>query len=249
VTAELASVFRSAVERAGLGFEVDCPALPEPVYVDRDMWEKVVLNLLSNALKFTFEGSIRVAVRAEPGQAVVTVADTGIGVPESEAPLLFERFHRIENARSRSNEGSGIGLALVKELVELHGGTIAAASRENVGTTFTVRLPLGDAHLPQDALVARETPPRSRPPRSRSSRRPRAGFRRTRPTRTPTPKPPDAGRPTGRTARCPRRSSSPTTTPTCARTSPACCAGPATTSPWSTTGSTRWRRPARRRPT
>ena len=154
VTAELASVFRSAIERAGLGFDVDCPALPEPVYVDRDMWEKVVLNLLSNALKFTFEGSIRVAVRAEPGQAVVTVADTGIGVPESESPLLFERFHRIESARSRSNEGSGIGLALVKELVELHGGTIAAVSQENVGTTFTIRLPLGDAHLPHDALVA-----------------------------------------------------------------------------------------------
>ena len=154
VVAELASVFRSAIERAGLDFEVDCPALPEPVYVDRDMWEKVVLNLLSNALKFTFEGSIRVAVRAEPGRAVLTVADTGIGVPQSETPLLFERFHRIESARSRSNEGSGIGLALVKELVELHGGTIAAASRENVGTTFTVRLPLGDAHLPHDALLA-----------------------------------------------------------------------------------------------
>jgi PAS domain S-box-containing protein len=154
-TAEFASVFRSAIERAGLRFDVDCPALPEPVYVDRDMWEKVVLNLLSNALKFTFEGSIGVAVRAERGQAVVTVADTGIGVPESEAPLLFERFHRIENARSRSSEGSGIGLALVKELVELHGGTIAADSRENIGTTFTIRVPLGAAHLPQDALIAR----------------------------------------------------------------------------------------------
>jgi PAS domain S-box-containing protein len=152
-TAEFASVFRSAVERAGLRFEVDCRALPEPVYVDRDMWEKIVLNLLSNALKFTFEGSIGVAVRAERGRAVVTVADTGIGVPQSEAPLLFERFHRIENARSRSNEGSGIGLALVKELVELHGGTIAADSREGVGTTFTVRMPLGAAHLPQDALI------------------------------------------------------------------------------------------------
>ena len=153
VTAELASLFRSAVDRAGLTFEVDCPPLPEPVYLDRGMWEKVVLNLLSNALKFTFDGSIRIAVRAEGGQAVVTIADTGIGVPRPEIPRLFERFHRIENARARSNEGSGIGLALVQELIQLHGGTISAASVEGEGTTFTVRLPFGHAHLPAGALV------------------------------------------------------------------------------------------------
>ncbi len=153
VTAELASVFRSAVDRAGLAFEVDCPPLPEPVYLDRGMWEKVVLNLLSNALKFTFDGSIHIAVRAEGGQAVVTVADTGIGVPAREMPRLFERFHRIENTRSRSNEGSGIGLALVQELVQLHGGVITASSTEGAGTTFIIRLPFGHAHLPADALV------------------------------------------------------------------------------------------------
>ncbi len=153
VTAELASVFRSAVDRAGLAFKVDCPPLPEPVYLDRGMWEKVVLNLLSNALKFTFDGSIHVAVRAEGGQAVVAVADTGIGVPAGEMPRLFERFHRIENTRSRSNEGSGIGLALVQELVQLHGGTITASSTEGAGTTFTIRLPFGHAHLPADALI------------------------------------------------------------------------------------------------
>jgi PAS domain S-box-containing protein len=153
VTAELASVFRSAVDRAGLAFDVDCPPLPEPVYLDRGMWEKVVLNLLSNALKFTFDGYVRVAVRAEGGQAVVTVADTGIGVPGHEIPRLFERFHRIENARARSNEGSGIGLALVQELVQLHGGTIAASSAIGEGTTFTIRLPFGHAHLPIGAIV------------------------------------------------------------------------------------------------
>ncbi|MDG9702802.1 SpoIIE family protein phosphatase [Streptomyces sp. DH37] len=148
VTAELASVFRSAVDRAGLAFEVDCPTLPEPVHLDRDMWEKVVLNLLSNALKFTFEGSIGVRLRAEEGQAVLLVSDTGIGVPAEELPRLFERFHRIENARARSNEGSGIGLALVKELVGLHGGTITADSVEGEGTVFTIRLPMGSARPP-----------------------------------------------------------------------------------------------------
>ncbi|MFJ6728821.1 SpoIIE family protein phosphatase [Streptomyces sp. NPDC091281] len=158
VTAELAGVFRSAVERAGLTLEVDCPPLDEPVHVDRGMWEKVVLNLLSNALKFTFEGTIRLTVRAGEAHAVVTVEDTGVGVPAAEMPRLFERFHRIENTRSRSHEGSGIGLALVKELVLLHGGTIDAASEEDAGTRFTVRLPRGTGHLPADARVTDAAP-------------------------------------------------------------------------------------------
>ncbi|BBZ28465.1 histidine kinase [Mycolicibacterium madagascariense] len=153
VTAELASVFRSAVDRAGLDLVVDAEPLENPVYVDRDMWEKVVLNLLSNALKFTFDGAITVRVTSEGGEAVVTVADTGIGVAPDEMPRLFERFHRIETARARSNEGSGIGLALVKELVELHGGTISATSTPGAGTTFDIRLPFGSAHLRPENLA------------------------------------------------------------------------------------------------
>ncbi|WP_370370152.1 SpoIIE family protein phosphatase [Catenulispora sp. GP43] len=159
VTRELASVFRSAVAKAGLDFDVDCQTLPEPVYVDRDMWEKVVLNLLSNALKFTFEGSIRVTVRAVDGQAQVEVADTGIGVAPDQMPRLFERFHRIQSARSRSTEGSGIGLALAKELIALHGGSITAASVVGEGTSLTIRLPFGSAHLPADAVFSEPSEP------------------------------------------------------------------------------------------
>ncbi|MDQ3824752.1 MAG: HAMP domain-containing histidine kinase, partial [Actinomycetota bacterium] len=147
-TAELASVFRSAIERAGLRFEVNWDDLGEPVYLDREMWEKVVLNLLSNALKFTFDGRITVTVRRAGESAVVTVADTGTGIPAEELPRLFERFHRIRGARARSHEGSSIGLALVAELVALHGGTITTDSTPDVGTTFTITLPLGSAHLP-----------------------------------------------------------------------------------------------------
>ncbi|MFD4638274.1 SpoIIE family protein phosphatase [Lentzea sp. NPDC058436] len=151
-TAELASVFRSAVERAGLDFEIDCPPLPEPVHVDLALWEKVVLNLLSNALKFTVDGSVCVSVRERDGKAVVTVADTGVGVAPEEITRLFERFHRIEHTWSRSKEGSGIGLALVQELVGLHGGTIHAESTVDEGTTFTVELPFGTDHLPAGTL-------------------------------------------------------------------------------------------------
>lgn len=153
VTAELASVFRSAIDQAGLTFTVDCPPLDEPVYVDREMWEKVVLNLLSNALKFTFDGAITVRVAREGGQAVVTVSDTGVGISAAEMPRLFERFHRIETTRARSTEGSGIGLALVMELVGLHGGSISADSTEGVGTTFTIRFRFGASHLPPDELA------------------------------------------------------------------------------------------------
>ncbi|SFT91438.1 anti-anti-sigma factor [Geodermatophilus amargosae] len=152
-TAELASVFRSAVDRAGLRLTVDCPPLSQPVHVDRDMWEKVVLNLLSNALKFTFEGGITVRLRQGEDAAVLTVADTGTGIPAAELPRLFERFTRVSGARSRSGEGSGIGLAMVEELVGLHGGSVEVQSAPDVGTTFTVTVPLGTAHLPADRLA------------------------------------------------------------------------------------------------
>ena len=146
-TAQLSSVFRSAVERAGLRLTVDCPPLPEPVYIDREMWEKIVLNLLSNAVKSTFEGEIRVSISTDGAKAFLKVADTGTGISEKELHHLFERFRRIENARRRSHEGSGIGLALVQELVDMHGGSVAVESRLGVGTTFTVELPFGQQHL------------------------------------------------------------------------------------------------------
>ena len=93
------------------------------------MWEKIVLNLLSNAFKFTFEGEICVRVRDAGERVEIEVSDTGTGIPEDELPRMFERFHRVENARGRSHEGSGIGLALVSELVKLHGGSIDVRQR------------------------------------------------------------------------------------------------------------------------
>ncbi|GAA3440514.1 hypothetical protein GCM10018954_101380 [Kutzneria kofuensis] len=144
LTAELASVFRAAMEKAGLALEVDCPALGRPVHVDREMWEKVILNLLSNAFKFTLDGSVTVTLRPDGDHVVLRVRDTGVGIPAHEMPRLFERFHRIEQPRARSTEGSGIGLALVRELVRLHGGDIFAESVDGEGTCFTVRIPFGE---------------------------------------------------------------------------------------------------------
>ena len=156
-TADLASVFRSAVEKAGLQFIIDCPRLSEPVFVDRDMWEKIVLNLISNAFKYTLEGRIQIALRVEKDSAVLSVCDTGIGIPEHELPNLFNRFHRVEGARGRTHEGTGIGLALVHELAKLHGGTVRIESVYGEGSTFTVTIPLGQGHLPPDRIGARRT--------------------------------------------------------------------------------------------
>jgi signal transduction histidine kinase/DNA-binding response OmpR family regulator len=152
-TAELASNFRSACERAGLSLEVDCPPLPEAACVDREMWEKIVLNLLSNAFKFTLEGSISVSLRMKD-DFELQVRDTGAGIPADELPRTFERFHRVEGVRGRSHEGSGIGLALVQELLKLHGGSIGVESAVGRGTTFTVRIPRGEVHLPADRIKA-----------------------------------------------------------------------------------------------
>jgi signal transduction histidine kinase len=154
LTTDLASTFRSAMQRAKLEFAVACEPLGEPVYVDRDMWEKIVLNLLSNAFKFTMKGTVRVRTYRDDRQAVLEVSDTGVGVPDHEIPRLFERFHRVQGTEARTQEGSGIGLSLVQELVKLNGGSIEVASRLGAGTTLRVRLPLGTAHVPAGRIDA-----------------------------------------------------------------------------------------------
>ncbi|KOX14358.1 SpoIIE family protein phosphatase [Micromonospora profundi] len=166
-TARLASTFRSATDRAGLRLVVDCPPLSAPVFVDRDMWEKIVLNLVSNALKFTFDGEIRVRVRADGGAARLDVTDTGVGIVPTELPHVFERFHRVPGVRARTHEGTGIGLALVRELVEMHGGTVGVTSEVDEGSTFTVTIPFGSAHLQADRVAGFAPLPAGQPEQAR----------------------------------------------------------------------------------
>jgi signal transduction histidine kinase len=221
LTMDLASVFRSAIENAGLRLVVSCDPQPEAMYVDREMWEKVVLNLLSNALKFTFDGEIEVALRFADGQAQLTVRDTGIGIESSTLPKVFDRFHRIEGVRSRSQEGSGIGLALVKELVKLHGGrsTWPAVSAQGPRSPCACRW-------------ARRTFKASPSTKRRRTRHCPATVRPSLTTRCAA-----SARSTRRHATCPRRwrgagaSWWRTTTPTCAPTSSACSHPSPTSSP------------------
>ncbi|MFZ5861800.1 MAG: ATP-binding protein [Nitrospirota bacterium] len=130
-------------KRIGLiGVEESC--LPDRVYFDPDRLEKIVLNLLFNALKFSDAGG-RVTLRwgrSGEGHLQVVVLDTGIGISQEDLPKLFQRFSQVDATTSRRYEGTGIGLALVKEMVELHGGRIAVDSERGRGSTFTVTIPL-----------------------------------------------------------------------------------------------------------
>ena len=153
LTAGVASSFHSLVVASGMKLLVDCPPLAEPVYVDVPQWEKIVLNLVSNAFKFTLDGEIVVRLRDAGDHVVLTVSDTGVGIPASELDHVFERFHRVEGARGRSIEGTGIGLALVRELALLHRGDVSVTSEVGRGTTFTVSIPKGKAHLPEDRIA------------------------------------------------------------------------------------------------
>ncbi len=152
VTRELAGMFQTAFDRAGLKLILECPSLTEPVWIDVDMWEKVVPNLLSNAFKFTLEGAVTVRLAETPRSVVLEVIDTGTGIPEGDLPRVFERFHRVTGAVGRTHEGAGIGLALVRELVEIHGGTIEVRSKQGEGSTFRIEIPKGREHLPADSL-------------------------------------------------------------------------------------------------
>ena len=151
-TKDLVSGFRSAIEKAGMELKFDCGPIQGDVYVDTDMWEKIVLNLVSNAFKYSKQGTITISVSQIGKEAELKVSDTGIGIPEDQLDKIFERFHRVENVEGRSQEGTGIGLAMVKELVRLHSGTISVKSKSGNGSTFTVKIPVGKDHLPPEKI-------------------------------------------------------------------------------------------------
>ncbi|MEG3895027.1 MULTISPECIES: response regulator [unclassified Microcoleus] len=148
-----AESFRAYCEKKGLHLITqlqECPLL----YLDIERFDKVIYNLLSNAVKFTPEGgNITLTVASAGAHCLLQVKDTGIGIRTEQIPYLFERFHQAEGSASRSYEGSGLGLALVKELVELHGGQISVESVYGEGTTFSVWLHFGSTHLPPEQVL------------------------------------------------------------------------------------------------
>jgi signal transduction histidine kinase/DNA-binding response OmpR family regulator len=145
VTADVVSMFRAAIERARMRLVVQTPPLSRPAEVDPEMWVRIVANLMSNAVKFTPSGTISVRLREDGEDVVLTVSDTGVGVPPEELTRIFQRFHQAPGTPSRSREGAGIGLSLVADLAAAHGGSVALDSTVGAGSTFSVRLPMGTA--------------------------------------------------------------------------------------------------------
>jgi len=154
LTRDLASVFRSMAEKAGLYLHIECETLSEPAFIDAELWEKIVLNLVSNAYKFTLSGGITVSLREDAEAFLLSVKDTGTGITESDQKSIFSRFYRVRSSFARTHEGTGIGLALVNELVKMLGGSIRLESDISTGSTFTVRIPKGASHLPADRVQA-----------------------------------------------------------------------------------------------
>ncbi|PZV16481.1 MAG: adenylate cyclase [Pseudanabaena sp.] len=155
-TSQTIESFRPYCDRKNIHLFSDLNECPE-IYLDLEKFDKVLYNLLSNAMKFTpSNGSITVSISADPDgkQCILCVQDTGIGIRQDQIPFLFDRFRQAEGSVNRSYEGSGLGLSLVKELVDLHGGNISVTSDYGFGTTFAIAIPTGKQHLPADQVTS-----------------------------------------------------------------------------------------------
>ena len=150
----IVSMFGHAAELRGISLSDDIPDTPIPVCIDVEQMEKVVVNLLSNALKFTPEGGrVDVVVQPEETGCRISVSDTGIGISTDALPRVFERFFQVDDGTTRAHEGMGIGLAMSRQFVLLHGGAMQVDSTEGVGSTFTFTIPEGDCAQAREAPV------------------------------------------------------------------------------------------------
>jgi two-component system phosphate regulon sensor histidine kinase PhoR len=135
------SAVRAPAEKAGLHLSL-APGPAVPLEADAHLIEQVIANLLENAVKYTERGTIEVRVGRSGGQAWCEVQDTGPGIPQEDQPRIFERFYRVDKARSREKGGTGLGLSIVKHIVLLHGGTVSVRSQLGQGATFRFDLPV-----------------------------------------------------------------------------------------------------------
>ena len=140
---EAAASLRPLAERRKVDVRIEAGAGLPPVRADRSQLKQVFTNLLDNAVKYNRDGgSVTVTVSADGGFALVSVSDTGAGIPEADLPRVFERFYRVDKARSREEGGTGLGLSIVRHILEIHGGTIGVESRLGEGSLFRFKLPL-----------------------------------------------------------------------------------------------------------
>jgi signal transduction histidine kinase/DNA-binding response OmpR family regulator len=153
LTKEISAMFESAILRVGLDFEIDCEPPEDEVYIDPEMWTRILSNLIANAIKFTFDGQIAVRARQAGATWITEVTDTGVGIDPRDQAGLFDRFTRLPETKARTHEGSGVGLALVRDLAARHGGSVRVESAKDEGSTFIVEIPVGSNHLKPDSVL------------------------------------------------------------------------------------------------
>lgn len=152
VVSGVAAAFQAYCDRKHITLSTQIYPCPS-VYLDLEKFDKVIYNILANAVKFTpTGGTIQITLNTFEQRCYLEIEDTGIGIRREQIPHIFERFQQADGSASRTHEGTGLGLALVKELVELHGGDVRVSSTYGTGTLFTVELPLGAGHLPADRI-------------------------------------------------------------------------------------------------
>lgn len=141
--AETAKDFEPAASDRGLELSTEIPGLPVYVFADAGRLQQVLHNLMENSLRYTETGGrIVVRVDSSPGEARMSVEDTGLGIPEADVPFVFERFYRSKRSRAANPGGSGLGLSIVRWIVEAHKGKVTVQSTVGKGSTFTVHLPM-----------------------------------------------------------------------------------------------------------
>jgi signal transduction histidine kinase/ligand-binding sensor domain-containing protein/DNA-binding NarL/FixJ family response regulator len=149
--------FTSYAERKRITLKFNSSEDEIIVFIDKDKIEKIITNILSNAFKFTPEGGrIEINVNADDKYVNVSVCDNGIGIPKEKMEKIFDRFYQVDGGHTREQEGTGIGLSLTKELVELHKGKIEVESEEGKGTTLTISIPLGKEHLKPEEIFEKD---------------------------------------------------------------------------------------------
>ena len=142
---EVCEPLQARAAAKGIALSTALPAEPLDVLADPADLDRIVTNLVGNAVKYTVAGSVTVSLAADGAFARLTVADTGIGIPAESIPKLFQEFYRAKNAKALDEAGTGLGLTIVRDLVDRYGGRVSVESREGEGTSFTVMLPLAPA--------------------------------------------------------------------------------------------------------
>lgn len=154
VVEDVLRTYNVVAERKGLDIHVEIPADMPPMLTDRRKLTQIIDNLLSNAVKFTDQGRVELAAKRKEGMLEVTVTDRGIGIEPQELPYIFDPFHQVDASTTRRYEGTGLGLALVKKLLEIQGGTVEVQSSSAQGSRFTFRLPFVEFKSERPALAA-----------------------------------------------------------------------------------------------